>query len=81
MNKAAVPTQMVRILDLIDSNAHNDPSVRAHTRARNAVATDNDRLEAARLAALRLTYRLNVGAVEGWVHYCDSVGGIHGESL
>lgn len=79
MTESAIHPQKGRIITVIDSIGQDDARPRAHTRTRNAVSTDIDRIEAARLAALRLTYRLNNGDAAGWVHYCDSVGGIHGE--
>jgi hypothetical protein len=77
----AIHPQILPIVAVIGSIEHPmDASARAHTRA-NAVANDIDRIAAARLAAANLTTRLWLASrhTAGWVHYCDSVGGIHSE--
>jgi hypothetical protein len=80
MSKGAIHPQMGTILDLIDTIEQHDAHPRAHTRTRNALATDADRIEAARAEALWLSYSLNLRPGNGqWVHYADSVGGIFSE--
>lgn len=79
MTERADHLQMPRIINVISPIEEDDAGARAHTRTRNAIAHDIDRIEAARLAALKLCFRLNLNAQDGWVHYCDSVGGIWGE--
>ncbi len=80
--------QMVPIVIDIRSIKQTDPSARAHTRTHNAVATDADRIGAARWAAQRLQQtisrrsearRVGIGDLTAgcWEHYADSVGGIN----
>lgn len=76
MTEQAKVMQKGRLMTVIGSTREKDASASAHTRG-NALVTDLDRIDAARLAAERLADWLMIWG--GWNVYVDSVGAVVSE--